>query len=238
MPTPRNPRFVVIGAGMAGVLSGIRLREAGYDDWVIYEKGDSSAAPGARTRTPGSRATCRPTSTATRSSPIPDWSHRFSPGAEIREYFEGVARQVRRACRASASTRKSTRLDCSRGALAGDPQERTARRGGRRDRGDGRAASSDDSRRSQGLESFGGRLLPQRALGPLGAPRRQARRRDRHGLDRDPDHRRARAARREVLALPAHAPVDRAAGESGLHGGGEGRVPQRSARRSGSWPTS
>ena len=34
-------RFVVIGAGMAGVLSGIRLHEAGYDNWVIYEKGDS-----------------------------------------------------------------------------------------------------------------------------------------------------------------------------------------------------
>jgi len=33
-------RFVVIGAGMAGILSGIKLREAGYSDIEIYEKAD------------------------------------------------------------------------------------------------------------------------------------------------------------------------------------------------------
>jgi cation diffusion facilitator CzcD-associated flavoprotein CzcO len=36
----RNPRFVIIGAGMAGVLAVIRLREAGYDNLAIYEKAD------------------------------------------------------------------------------------------------------------------------------------------------------------------------------------------------------
>jgi cation diffusion facilitator CzcD-associated flavoprotein CzcO len=28
-------RFVVIGAGMAGILAAIRLRDAGYDDVVV-----------------------------------------------------------------------------------------------------------------------------------------------------------------------------------------------------------
>ena len=32
-------RVVVIGAGMAGILSAIKLREAGYD-FVVYEKAD------------------------------------------------------------------------------------------------------------------------------------------------------------------------------------------------------
>jgi cation diffusion facilitator CzcD-associated flavoprotein CzcO len=36
--TPRNLRIVVIGAGMSGILSGVKLREAGYDV-AIYEKG-------------------------------------------------------------------------------------------------------------------------------------------------------------------------------------------------------
>ena len=31
-------RFAVLGAGMAGILSAIKLREAGYDDFVVYER--------------------------------------------------------------------------------------------------------------------------------------------------------------------------------------------------------
>src|SRR2546428_10993534 len=34
------PRVAVIGAGMAGVLSAIKLTEAGYADVAVYEKGD------------------------------------------------------------------------------------------------------------------------------------------------------------------------------------------------------
>jgi len=36
----RNLRVVIIGAGMAGILTAIKLREAGFDDFVIYEKAD------------------------------------------------------------------------------------------------------------------------------------------------------------------------------------------------------
>ncbi len=36
----RPLRVVVIGAGMAGILAGIKLREAGIEDFVIYEKAD------------------------------------------------------------------------------------------------------------------------------------------------------------------------------------------------------
>ena len=34
----RQLRIAVIGAGMAGILSVIKLRDAGYDDVVVYEK--------------------------------------------------------------------------------------------------------------------------------------------------------------------------------------------------------
>ena len=40
MSEERPLRFAIIGAGMAGVLSAIRLCEAGYDDWTVYEKGE------------------------------------------------------------------------------------------------------------------------------------------------------------------------------------------------------
>ena len=35
-----EPRIAIIGAGMAGILSAIRLREVGLSDLAIYEKGD------------------------------------------------------------------------------------------------------------------------------------------------------------------------------------------------------
>ena len=40
-PARRDLRFAVIGAGMAGILSAIKLAEAGYGDFTVYEKGDS-----------------------------------------------------------------------------------------------------------------------------------------------------------------------------------------------------
>ncbi|EUA22596.1 flavin containing amine oxidoreductase family protein [Mycobacterium xenopi 4042] len=33
-------RFVIIGAGMAGILAAIKLREAGFSDVTVYEKAD------------------------------------------------------------------------------------------------------------------------------------------------------------------------------------------------------
>jgi len=38
--SPRKLRFVIIGAGMAGLLAGIRLKERGDSTFTIYEKGD------------------------------------------------------------------------------------------------------------------------------------------------------------------------------------------------------
>lgn len=86
-------RFVIIGAGMAGVLSGIRLRQAGYEDWVVYEKGDSVGGTWRENTYPGLSCDVPSLVYSYDFEPNPDWSQRFSPGAEIRQYFEGVARK-------------------------------------------------------------------------------------------------------------------------------------------------
>ena len=86
-------RFVVIGAGMAGILAAIKLGQAGYDDVVIYEKADRLGGTWRENTYPG--VTCDVPSHLYSYSfePNPEWSRRFSPGAEIQTYFEDVARR-------------------------------------------------------------------------------------------------------------------------------------------------
>ena len=40
MSTNRELRVAIIGAGMSGILAAIKLREAGIDNIVVYEKAD------------------------------------------------------------------------------------------------------------------------------------------------------------------------------------------------------
>jgi len=93
--TGRPLRTVIIGAGMAGVAAAIKLREAGHDDLVVYEKGDSVGGTWRENTYPGI-ACDLPAHLYTYSfAPNPEWSHTFAPGAEIRAYFERVARDRR-----------------------------------------------------------------------------------------------------------------------------------------------
>jgi cation diffusion facilitator CzcD-associated flavoprotein CzcO len=91
----RQLRFIIIGAGMAGILAGIKLREAGYDDVVIYEKADRVGGTWRENTYPG--LTCDVTSHSYTYSfaPNPDWSREYPDGPEIFAYFDAVARQYR-----------------------------------------------------------------------------------------------------------------------------------------------
>lgn len=84
----RDLRVVVIGAGMSGILAGIRLREAGFTDVAIYEKADRIGGTWRENTYPG--LTCDvPSHSYTYSfEPNPDWSRQMPPGAEIQAYFE------------------------------------------------------------------------------------------------------------------------------------------------------
>src|SRR5271167_1356235 len=93
-PEPeRRVRFAVIGAGMAGILSAIKLKEAGLTDFTVYEKADRVGGTWRENTYPG--LTCDvPSHLYCYSFALnPEWSHMYPPGAEIQDYFAGVAQR-------------------------------------------------------------------------------------------------------------------------------------------------
>ncbi|GAB3630524.1 4-hydroxyacetophenone monooxygenase [Pandoraea terrae] len=96
-PTPSNRhlRVVVLGAGMSGILCGIKLREAGYTNVSIYEKASRPGGTWRENTYPG--LTCDVPSHAYTYSfePNPDWSHQLPPGAEVQDYFERTVKKYK-----------------------------------------------------------------------------------------------------------------------------------------------
>ncbi len=89
----KNPRFLIIGAGMSGILAAIELRKAGHDDFAIYEKAENLGGTWRENTYPGIACDVPSHFYSYSFAPNPDWSHRFAPGAEIQAYFEDVARR-------------------------------------------------------------------------------------------------------------------------------------------------
>jgi cation diffusion facilitator CzcD-associated flavoprotein CzcO len=86
-------RFAVIGAGMSGILVGIKLKEAGLHDFTIYEKADRLGGTWRENTYPGIACDVPSHLYSYSFEPNPDWSHRFSSGSEIQAYFERVTRE-------------------------------------------------------------------------------------------------------------------------------------------------
>jgi len=89
----RDMRFAIIGAGMAGILSAVKLTEAGLTDFTIYEKADRVGGTWRENTYPGvacdvpSQLYCY--SFALNS----EWTHPYASGEEIEAYFEQVVRE-------------------------------------------------------------------------------------------------------------------------------------------------
>ncbi|MCP4436424.1 MAG: NAD(P)/FAD-dependent oxidoreductase [Actinomycetia bacterium] len=84
-------RFAVIGAGMAGILSAIKLTEAGFDEVTVYEKRERLGGTWNDNTYPGLACDVPSHLYSYSFAPNPEWSHHYSPGEEIRGYFEKVA---------------------------------------------------------------------------------------------------------------------------------------------------
>jgi cation diffusion facilitator CzcD-associated flavoprotein CzcO len=86
-------RFIIVGAGMSGILSAIKLKEAGLDNFAIYEKADRLGGTWRENTYPGIACDVPSHFYCYSFALNPEWSHRFAPGSEIQAYFEDVARR-------------------------------------------------------------------------------------------------------------------------------------------------
>jgi len=94
---PRNAsqRIAIIGAGAAGMLTAIRLREAGFDNIVIYEKADEVGGTWRENRYPGVACDVPAHHYNFSFAPNPGWHHRLAQGDEIQGYMKSVAEKYR-----------------------------------------------------------------------------------------------------------------------------------------------
>lgn len=83
-------RFAIIGAGMAGILAAIKLREAGHKHVTIYEKADRIGGTWRDNRYPGLTCDVPAHAYTYEFAPNPEWSAYLVGGAEIQAYFEKV----------------------------------------------------------------------------------------------------------------------------------------------------
>lgn len=88
---PTTVRVAIVGAGMSGILMGIKLQEAGIRDFVIFEKASNLGGTWRENTYPGIACDVASHHYCYSFEPNPDWSHRFPPGSEIQSYFEKVA---------------------------------------------------------------------------------------------------------------------------------------------------
>lgn len=86
-----GPRVIIIGAGMSGLLMGIRLQQAGVTDFEILEKSHKLGGTWRENTYPGIACDIPSHFYSYSFAPNPGWSHWFAPGEEIQAYFERVA---------------------------------------------------------------------------------------------------------------------------------------------------
>ncbi|MGI9579536.1 MAG: flavin-containing monooxygenase, partial [Microthrixaceae bacterium] len=86
-------RFAVIGAGMAGILSAIKLSETGRHEVTVYEKNDALGGTWYENTYPGLSCDVPSHLYSYSFATNPEWSQQYAPGDEIRAYFEQVAKQ-------------------------------------------------------------------------------------------------------------------------------------------------
>ena len=89
----REPRIIIIGAGLAGIATAITLQRNGFQNFTILEKGADVGGVWHWNRYPG--LTCDVPSQLYQFSfaPKPDWTGLFAPGQEIQRYLREVVDQ-------------------------------------------------------------------------------------------------------------------------------------------------
>jgi cation diffusion facilitator CzcD-associated flavoprotein CzcO len=88
---PRDHAAIIIGAGMSGLLAGIRLRQSGIDDFIILEKSHDIGGTWLDNAYPGSGCDVPSHLYSYSFAGNPNWSRLFAQQREILAYFREQA---------------------------------------------------------------------------------------------------------------------------------------------------
>lgn len=91
----RNPKVVIIGGGMSGMLMGIRLKQAGIESFEILEKAETIGGTWRENTYPGLSCDVPAYMYAYSFEPNTDCSRRYARGPEIQQYFLRVYQKYR-----------------------------------------------------------------------------------------------------------------------------------------------
>ena len=221
----RRPlRFAVIGAGMAGILSAIKLEEAGQTDFTVYEKADRPGGTWRENTYPG--LSCDVPSHLY--SLLVRTELRVEPHALSRTGDPGLLRGRRPAtaawCHTSASATRSWPANSTAGA-GSSPRPPAIVTRSTWSSPPPACSTTPSTRRSRVSTRSPATMFHSARWDHSVALDGRARRHHRHGLDRRADRLGHRRTAGEALAVPAHGPVDHAGAQPGVHGGGTGRLP-------------
>lgn len=89
-PSNRDPRIVIIGAGMAGIAAAHVFRQAGFTNFTILEKGSDVGGVWHWNRYPGLRCDVPSYGYQYAFAPKPDWKHVWATGDEIQQYHHDL----------------------------------------------------------------------------------------------------------------------------------------------------
>lgn len=89
----REPRIVIIGAGVAGIATAVTLQRAGFRAFTILEKGADVGGVWHWNRYPGLRCDVPSQLYQFSFAPKPDWTGIFAAGDEIQRYLRDVVEQ-------------------------------------------------------------------------------------------------------------------------------------------------
>ncbi|MEG9862996.1 MAG: NAD(P)/FAD-dependent oxidoreductase [Parvularculales bacterium] len=95
MASVKQPKILIIGAGMSGMLVAMRLLKAGFTDFQIYEKDHDLGGTWRVNTYPGIACDVPSHYYTYENEPNGDWSSRLPQGAEIQQYLVSIAKKYR-----------------------------------------------------------------------------------------------------------------------------------------------
>lgn len=90
-----QPRILIVGAGMSGMLMAIKLTEAGLDNYRIYDKAHEIGGTWRENTYPGAACDIAAHYYTYQNVPNPEWSSRLPQGPEIQQYLLAVVEKHR-----------------------------------------------------------------------------------------------------------------------------------------------